>query len=185
MSIWLSLRDALFGPPTIDPSEIESLYSYYPRSRSRSRHREHGPSKRILELKDNKEPAVSKFTRDLNERIPAAVAIAAVPPSKPDSASRNGVVQVARRIARRRRRTDGVGLLRRVEPVEKLSKGGRRDIEVHLKSIEYVPQPGIEDGTIVVIDDVTTTGNSLKACRRILNQNGHDDVRLMAIAKTV
>ena len=38
--------------------------------------------------------------------------------------------------------------------------------------------------TVLLLDDVTTTGNSLIACRDILLKNGADDVIMFALGKT-
>ncbi len=38
--------------------------------------------------------------------------------------------------------------------------------------------------TVILLDDVTTTGNSLIACRDILLKNGADDVIMFALGET-
>lgn len=52
--------------------------------------------------------------------------------------------------------------------IEKLATGGNRNINIHFGSIEVNPNVSISGEVILVVDDVTTSGNSLYACRDIL-----------------
>lgn len=70
----------------------------------------------------------------------------------------------------------------RTETINKLSMGGNRDISVHLNSLKI--NTDVKGKRIVVIDDVTTTGNSLIASKLLLEKAGAKQVLLFAFAKT-
>ena len=62
-------------------------------------------------------------------------------------------------------------------------EGGDRSVEKHTKSIEVRCQPN-PDVPLILLDDVTTTGNSLEACRAILAKAGITNVYMVAIGHT-
>jgi len=66
---------------------------------------------------------------------------------------------------------NGSHCLVRYKTVEKLSSGGRREENVHLQSIKLIDEQLLRNQSILIIDDVTTTGNSIKACQRIVELN--------------
>lgn len=66
----------------------------------------------------------------------------------------------------------------------KLAAGGNRDIKVHLDSIGVNPDMSVADEVVLVVDDVTTSGNSLYACRDILMEHGAKRVALLALGQT-
>ena len=51
--------------------------------------------------------------------------------------------------------------------------------ENHLKEMD------VNGDIILLMDDVTTTGNSLYACREILLQNGAEHVEMFALGKAI
>ena len=55
---------------------------------------------------------------------------------------------------------------------EKLSYGGGRNIESHLNTIELWNSIPESMEYAIIIDDITTTGNTFKACTKILNDSG-------------
>ena len=65
-----------------------------------------------------------------------------------------------------------------------LAGGGDRAIEVHLKSIEAKGPDRYRGKSILLIDDVLTTGNSMVACRQILMAAGAAKVHCLTLAKT-
>jgi predicted amidophosphoribosyltransferase len=69
--------------------------------------------------------------------------------------------------------------------VAKLAAGGDRGIEVHIGSV-HIPRPQTVAGRdVFLIDDVTTTGNSLRACRELLVRAGTRRIAAVALARTV
>lgn len=60
-------------------------------------------------------------------------------------------------------------LLRRTKEIAKLSTGGDRAVSVHTNSISTDTSIPIgKNAIIILLDDILTTGNSIKACRSIL-----------------
>jgi len=72
----------------------------------------------------------------------------------------------------------------RTRSVTKAHEGGDRSINKHLDTIqvETIPSPDIP---ILLLDDVTTTGNSLNASRDLLNAAGCKNIIMLAIGQTV
>ena len=79
---------------------------------------------------------------------------------------------------------DATRALRRTKVVKKAAWGGPRSIDEHLNSIS-VKKELVKDKRIIVLDDVTTTGNSLQACQKLLHSAGATKVQKVVIAKTV
>jgi predicted amidophosphoribosyltransferase len=85
----------------------------------------------------------------------------------------------------RRNRTDATACLIRHTTINKLATGGDRSIEVHLNSIKVQNPNLIKDKRILLIDDVTTTHNSLFACKQLLLEAGAAQVYCLALGQTV
>lgn len=138
-------------------------------------------SGKILDLKEGKTSAVNYFYALLDDEICPDVAIAVVPPHLPKTGG--GVRMLAKKLAAHDR-IDMSDCLIRVKEIDKLSLGGSRDKKVHLDSIIVNPDIPVADEVILVVDDVTTSGNSLYACRDILLEHGAKRVALLALGKT-
>jgi len=74
--------------------------------------------------------------------------------------------------------------LTRTSEIQKLSFGGNRNENIHYKSIELRNDEDIKGYDILLLDDVYTTGNSLNACKRILKDNGANNVYRFTFSKT-
>ena len=77
-------------------------------------------------------------------------------------------------------------LLKRTKEVEKLSTGGDRAIAVHTNSITTDASIRLgSDAIVILVDDILTSGNSIKACKSILSKrNDVKSVISIVIAKT-
>jgi predicted amidophosphoribosyltransferase len=74
--------------------------------------------------------------------------------------------------------------LTRVKSVSKKATGGSRSVEQHFHSI-IIEGNAFERGSrILLIDDVTTTGNSMRACKQLLQDAGAGDVIMLALTQT-
>lgn len=109
--------------------------------------------------------------------------LAYVPSSDPAKA-RTGIRLVLERVAGQATIDGGFGVLVRSEEVVKLATGGDRSMKVHLESISVGDAARVKGKTILLVDDVLTTGNSLVACRRILTASGAAAVHAAALGKT-
>lgn len=80
---------------------------------------------------------------------------------------------------------DGTRLIVRHTRHDKLTDGGDRSIESHLETLKIDSKYRVKGKTIIVLDDVTTSGHSLKAAEMLLRENGAKKVYLLAIAQTM
>jgi predicted amidophosphoribosyltransferase len=77
-----------------------------------------------------------------------------------------------------------VNPLRRHVTVEKRSTGGSRSVESVLASVEAVDGALTQGATVVLLDDVMTTGGSLEACTSLLYKAGASGVWPFALLRT-
>ena len=80
---------------------------------------------------------------------------------------------------------DGRDLLIRTEEVPKATKGGPRDQSLHEKTIQVTDPSRVKDKVVYIIDDIWTTGSTLRACASLMRKAGARDVKLLAVGKTV
>ena len=128
-------------------------------------------SGKILDLKEGKQAAVKYFYNLLNEEICEGVTICVVPSSNADK-TESGIGMLGDMLAANGR-------------VNKLAYGGNRNKEIHMKTISTIEDVDISGEIVLLMDDVTTTGNSLYACKEILLQHGAKSVKMFALGKAV
>jgi predicted amidophosphoribosyltransferase len=140
-------------------------------------------SGKILDLKQARPQGINYFFQFLSKAIKKAEVLVVVPghdPAKPASA----LHQLATELAKHCGCADGGKTLVRQSKIQKLSSGGDRSIEVHLNSV-VVTDPAIVAGkSVLLLDDVMTTGHSLLACRKLLMQAGAVKVQCVAMGRT-
>jgi hypothetical protein len=78
-----------------------------------------------------------------------------------------------------------VDILKRIETVNKLANGGMRSMHIHLRTIGFPSTDFSLRAPVLLIDDVTTTGNSLAACTQLLYQVGCPLVVPLVLGRTV
>jgi hypothetical protein len=139
---------------------------------------------KILDLKNGKPTAVSYFLNTLDGLLAPGVAIAIVPshqPNQPDSQLR----RLAQALASSNSRIDATHCIARHTKIEKLAKGGDRSLDVHLKSLRVDGGDIFRLKSVVILDDVTTSGNSLLASQNLVTQFGPIGVQCLALGRTV
>jgi predicted amidophosphoribosyltransferase len=160
-------------------SSIFSLGEYYPKGGAN--HDDY--SALILCLKDRLERAIDAFWVMLNPMLGSEFMICTVPGHDPANCS-SGIRDLARRLVGESR-LDGTEELVRTKPIQKLSWGGSRSLSLQLGSMK-VPNPErIVGKAILLLDDVTTSGNSLLAGKVLLKQAGAARVKMAALGRTV
>lgn len=82
-------------------------------------------------------------------------------------------------------RVDKVDYLLRSKSINKLVSGGDRDLSIHLESIRPNEEMSISGDVVLLVDDVTTSGASLQACKEILLKNGAERVAMLALGKSI
>ncbi len=140
-------------------------------------------SGKILDLKEGKPEAVKYFYNLLNEEICDGVTICVVP-SSDSTKTESGIGMLGEMLAVNGR-VDKVYYLKRTKSIDKLALGGNRDKDVHMKTISAVQDIDISGDIVLLMDDVTTTGNSLYACKEILLEQGAKTVKMFALGKAV
>lgn len=165
------------------------IYNPYRRGKNRRfREKEDGD---ILRLKENEIEVIEKYSNLFNLKLKNIkeildvnnVIIISIPSSK--VGKKKGINYVAENIAKKNGFLDKSNRLIRTKDIHKLSAGGRRDKDVHLNSIKYKEDNcDLSNKTIILIDDVITTGNSLIACREILMRCGAKQIVGLGIGRT-
>ena len=138
----------------------------------------------VLDLKEGKQQALDHFYKKMQNYFGDCFTVCRVPSSDPDNIE-TGIATLARRLAAEHDRIDGTLCLVRTKKIQKLAHGGQRDENVHLESVQVVKKELIEGKDVLLLDDVMTTGNSLKACQKLLFEAGACKVQVFSIAKTV
>ncbi|HLH88069.1 MAG TPA: phosphoribosyltransferase [Xanthobacteraceae bacterium] len=137
----------------------------------------------ILDLKKAGANAVKHFKEMIAPELSDGIVIVTVPshdPAKPGK----GLQSLAAALAESGSRVDGSACLVRSEKIEKLAHGGDRSKEVHLKSVTVAKPELIKGKEVLLLDDVTKTGNSLEACQELLVKAGAKSVQCATIGKT-
>jgi hypothetical protein len=141
---------------------------------------------RILDIKEaeggKRTVGVRFFFAKLNPILGEDFTIATVPSSNPEN-TESGIRELAIMLARLNR-IDATSCLLRRTPISKLSHGGDRSLDVHLNSIDVVNPHLIQGREVLLLDDVTTSGNSLRACQMLLKKVGVRTVQCLALGCT-
>lgn len=140
-------------------------------------------SGKILDLKEGKAAAIQYFYNLINMEICQGVTICVVPSSNSEKVI-TGISRLGEMLANNGR-INKVYFLRRNRSIKKLATGGIRDREVHMRSITTVEDMEIEGDIVLLMDDVTTTGNSLYVCKELLTRRGAGEVEMFALGKAI
>ncbi len=151
----------------------------------------------ILDLKKETERGHAQAVATFSQRVEAMLKAHNVPPanllvhivlvpSSTKGAWSPGLLKVGEYLCRRNKNfVDSLKTLERTTAIQKLANGGARNLDVHFNSITVRQPSRIAHKTVLLLDDVATTGNSLNACSQILNMNGTLLVMPLAIGRTV
>ena len=140
-------------------------------------------SGKILDLKNGKPEAINYFYNLLDCEINKNVTICVVP-SSDSTKTDTGMTRLGEKLARNGRK-DKVHFLVREKTIDKLANGGNRSKYIHANSIGTHEGETIEGDVVLLMDDVTTTGNSLYACKEILLASGAQNVEMFALGKSI
>lgn len=166
---------------------FESIGTYHPYRGGNNPNFDHW-SQQILNLKKSRGEAIRFFKNQVVNYIENYCSydisiITYVPSHQAYKQSKSGIAMVAEMVAVQCNLLF-LDCLERVRTIDKLSYGGCRNKEVHINSIQVRNPELIYNKNILVIDDVSTTGNSLKACAILLNNAGVNNVYCLSLAQT-
>lgn len=140
-------------------------------------------SGKILDLKDGKQGAIDFFYNMLNVEICDNVSICVVP-SHNAKKQTSGIHLLAKKLVENGRK-DLVYAIKRKYTVEKRAYGGDRSLESQYDSICMSDEANVCGEVVLLLDDVTTTGNSLYACKELLLENGASKVSMIALGQSI
>ncbi len=144
---------------------------------------------RLLDFKVGDNDAIkSETTVLLNaiEKLDLLDAVVAIIPGHEAAASNREtpLARAAEAIAAASDYTAAPDSLVRTRSIDKLADGGDRSVNTHVTSMA-IPDPTIVRGqTVVIIDDIVTTGNSIAAARQLLEAASAERIAAVAIGRT-
>ncbi|WHI46608.1 ComF family protein [Microbulbifer sp. TRSA001] len=168
--------------------QVEYLFDYHPyRGGKNPQHT--GTSVQLIKFKQGDPEAIRFFSEHVKARLasifPAgAVFSVATVPSSTQGKAHKGFTHMFRVLQGAFYIKNSGNLLQRVRSIDPLHKGGSRSPNMHRETLTAVNRitPGDK---VVLLDDVTTSGNSLKVAAELLREAGADVVLVLALCKTV
>ncbi|MCK5127090.1 MAG: phosphoribosyltransferase [candidate division Zixibacteria bacterium] len=153
------------------------------RPKNHPAYQSHEHSQLIDILRDKRqEKAIKHFADVLKPYIPEGIAITAVPPSV--AVTHRSGIQLVVKILTSGKRIDSVDCLVRMKRIQPLREIENRPVETHLESIIIRQPERIRNFRMLLLDDIYNTGNSLKACKKMLLDAGAKEVRILALGLT-
>lgn len=166
------------------------LYKYYS-----VRFKEHaGTSEKILKFKEGDPRAIDFFASEMISAMKVRYnghldelsnMLVCIIPSHVEGKYSEGLVQLCKRISAEFNMTYVPYLIKRTKTNKRKSQGGSRDIEDMLGSLGLGSGVDIKDKSIMILDDVTTTGNSIEAARKLLENAGARKVIAQTLGKSM
>lgn len=145
-------------------------------------------SNKILDLKNGKPEAVDYFLSYLGKylNIESQCTIVCIPSHTSYGYGKSKEI-IGKLCKMKPNFKDGSSCLNRFKTIQKLAHKGDRSMSVHLESIELVHRELLSGQNVIILDDIITSGNSMKACRQIIQDNIKDVGIVMCVAfgKTV
>lgn len=133
--------------------------------------------------------AVQYFTRGtrryINQYIGASTDFyVALAPSSTANKWSPGLCAIADNLRKNYKILNDAQMLTRHTTVAKAARGGSRDKEQHKKTISVSIDPSNKKPVALIIDDVTTSGSTMLACKELLDAAGFVNIMLLTLEKT-
>lgn len=139
-------------------------------------------SQKIINVKDKTESAIESFVNQLCKYVTNNLVLCYLPSSNKENTN-TGIKKVAKQLVIHKN-MDGTDCLIRHTTKEKNSQSGDRSIWQHLDTMMVKNDDLLKEKHILLLDDVTTTGNSLLAGEKLLVEAGALYVTKLALGKT-
>ncbi len=166
-------------------NQIKNFYPYHPvRYRGSFNLRHKGMSELIIELKNKDGFAIRELVGYIIDRVPEVDVICSVPSSNAEDTN-NGIKIASRIIAQKLNIIDGTDCLYRTRTRPKSCSGNRSDVYSQTSTLAVTNKHLISGKTVLLLDDVTTSGTTLVACASMLKQAGAKTILKYAIGATV
>ncbi len=141
-------------------------------------------SSSILDVKDQRIKEMNHFT----DRVQSILSdteeyVICVIPTHTAGTAPSGIRTIAKELCSHTI-IDGTDILSRTLETPKKATSGNRNMESEIKSLTVTDKSIVRDRQVLLMDDVTTTGTSLKAGKCLLEQAGAKQVVMLALAKT-
>lgn len=142
-------------------------------------------SNMILKLKEQDDEAVKFFYDKIKMKLGENFTIVVVP-SHSVNTKNSGIRKLAIMLAKDKKNIiDGTECLIRIKEIKKLSHGGNRSLDIQLESMKVVKHDLIQGKDILLLDDVKTSGNTIKAAIKLLKESGAKKVVALVLGRTI
>ena len=159
---------------------IQNLITYY----AEHRHPVIQPeTQRIWDLKDEIEPVIDYFAKQIEDTLKPGLGLVVVPSSSADAGD-SGISLVVKKLAATGKFIDLTGCLIRHKTLQKKHWGGRRTDKEDRESLRIENADLLKGKHIVLVDDVVTSGNSMKNCGQVLLDAGIENLRFLSMGLT-
>jgi predicted amidophosphoribosyltransferase len=139
---------------------------------------------KILRLKWKKIDVIEYFAGILDPVMPADTPICIIP-SHDASLKYPGIRLLAQHLCKSKGRIDATSCLTRVTSTPEMRTGSLRNERMHFDTICVSHKELIEGRNIVLLDDVVSSGCSMRACKHLLLGGGAQSVFCISLSKTV
>ncbi len=166
-----------------DARPYSLLGFYWPEQRFPQQHGSDQGSQKIIKLKNKDAAVISELAEQVSDFVCSGIAVAVVPGHDPKSQD-SGMRRLAKIVASDFQRLDATDAIVRTQFTNPRHQGGDRS-EATLRASLAVQNPQlVRAKTVLLLDDITTSGNSLKVCRELLLEHGAERVKLLALGRT-
>ena len=141
-------------------------------------------SRLILDVKDQRIKGINYFTNRLRSILSDTEEyVICVIPTHAAGTAPSGIRTIAKQLCSHPI-IDGTDVISRAFEIPKKTIGGSRNLQLEIKSLTVRDERVIKGQQVLLLDDVTTTGTSLKAGKYLIERAGAKIVVLLALART-
>ncbi|MDX1931204.1 MAG: phosphoribosyltransferase [Capsulimonadales bacterium] len=136
----------------------------------------------ILALNQGRKWARTRLFERLSPMLAEGIAIAVVPSHNPFR-TEEPIRLLAQALAADRDRIDATGCLVRHTKIQRIVYGGPSYRHLHLETIRVESPETVAGRSVLLLDDIARTGQSLLACRELLLRAGAESVQAAALGR--